>query len=256
MNTQSKTVHVIPMGLEQDRILEGFRRYPTNYAIFIQGKARKLKVERIARMNAKEVKDQIKSTVKVEMREYNLYNFEEAFLELKKLFDDLNSEGYQIYVNISTGTRIVSSAALMACCMCNAIPYYVIPREYTLPKGKYVLTKGVKDVIQLPTLGINTPSDKELDVLNALLDKGRTVSAQKELMDAIPKAFYGDRKENEDLSSYRGRKRAKINRVVAQLTEKGFVTTVKRGRNVEVTLTDSGKILCMMGRDEKKKKKT
>jgi len=149
------TVHIIPMGLEQDRVIEGFKRYPTNRAIFIQGKARRLKVEQLARRNAREIKKMISSTIKVEILELNLYNFEDAFIELKRLFDDLKDEGYEIYVNISTGTRIVSSAALLACYMCNAIPYYVIPREYTLPKGKYVLTKGVRDVVQLPIMGIH-----------------------------------------------------------------------------------------------------
>ncbi len=255
MLEMTKTVHVVPMGLEVDRILEGFRRYPTNYAVFIQGKARRLKVEQLARRNAREVKDQIKSTIKVDIMELNLYDFEEAFVEIKKLFDDLNENGYQIYVNISTGTRIVSSAALLACHMCGAIPYYVVPREYTLPKGKYVLTKGVKDVVELPSLGINTPTDKEHVVLKALLDKGKSVNAQKELLDAVPKSFFDDRKEGEDPSQFKARKRAKLNRVIKQLGEKGFVTMNKLGRNVEVALTDSGKMLCLMGMSDKKKKK-
>lgn len=249
------TVHIIPMGLELDRVIEGFKRYPTNRAIFIQGKARYLKVEQIARRNAREVKKLISSTIKVENIELNLYDFESAFVELKNLFDELNDEGYQIYVNISTGTRIISTAALLACYLCNAIPYYVIPREYSLPKGKYVLSKGVKDVVQLPILGINTPTKKELVILSSLLDKEGSVNAQKELIEAVPKSFFGDRKEGEDLSSYKARKKAKINRVIAQLAEKGFVTLKKRGRNVEVTLTDSGKILCLIGKTERRKKK-
>jgi hypothetical protein len=255
MTGLDKNVHIVPMGLEQDRVIEGLKMYPTNYAIFIQGKARYLKVEQIARRNAREIKKLVSSTIKVDTLELNLYDFETAFVEFKKLFDELNDAGYTVYVNISTGTRIISSAAMLACYMCNAVPYYVIPREYTLPKGKNVLTKGVKGVVQLPVMGINTPSPKEQIVLNALLEKGETVNAQKELMDAMPKSFYGDRKEGEDLSSFKARKRAKINRVVSQLAENGFVTLNKLGRNVEVTLTDSGKILCMLGKTDKRRRK-
>lgn len=255
MTGSKEIVHIIPMGLEMDRVIEGLKQYPTNYAIFIQGKRRYLKVEQIARRNAREIKKLVSSTINVETLELNLYDFESAFIELKKLYDDLNGKGYSVYVNISTGTRIVSAAALLAGYLSNVTPYYVIPREYTLPKGKNVLSTGVKGIVQLPTLGIEVPTKKEQEVLKALLDKGDKVEKQNDLLDALPKAFYGEKKEGEDLSLFNARKRAKLNRIIAQLSDKGMATLTKKGRNVQVELTESGRILCMLDKAEKKKRK-
>lgn len=255
MTAPDKTVHVVPMGLEKDRVIEGLRRYPTNYAIFIHGKIKHLKVEQLSRRNTKEILKLIKSTIRVDIMELDLYDFESSFVELKSLFDDLKSQGYRIFVNISTGTRIVSAAALLAAFMTNAVPYYVIPKEYTLPKGKNVLSTGVKGVVQLPSLGINTPTKKELVILDALLDKGSFVERQNILLDALPKSFFGDKKESEDLTSFKARNRAKANRVLVQLAQKGFVVMEKKGRNVSVTLTESGRILVLLERSEKRKKR-
>jgi CRISPR-associated protein Csa3 len=255
MTAPEKTVHVVPMGLEKDRVIEGLRRYPTNHAIFIHGKTKHLKVEQLARRNTKDIQKLIKSTIRVDILELDLYDFESAFVELKSLFDDLKSQGYRIYVNISTGTRIVSAAALLAAFMTNAVPYYVIPKEYNLPKGKNVLSTGTKGVVQLPSLGINTPTKKELVILDALLEKGSTVDRQNALMDALPKSFFGDKKDDEDQSSFKARNRAKANRVLQQLAQKGFVVMEKKGRNVSVNLTESGKILVLLERSEKRKKR-
>jgi len=139
--------------------------------------------------------------------------------------------------------------------MTNAVPYYVIPKEYNLPKGKNVLSTGAKGVVQLPSLGINTPTKKEIVILDALLEKGSTVDRQNVLLDALPKSFFGDKKEDEDQSSFKARNRAKANRVLQQLAQKGFVVMEKKGRNVSVALTESGKILVLLERSEKRKKR-
>ena len=241
MVRQQKNVHIIPMGLEIDRVIAGLKQYPTNYAVFIYGTNTKLDVEQKARINGKKIEKMINATVTVK-NEYIDYNdFNIAFNKLFDIFRSLRKEGYTIYLNLSSGSSVIGSAALIVSFMTGAVPYYVYPSRYNVSKTTTVLSKGFENIIQLPTMMIETPDEQEIMVLRALNKMGDGVEKQNELIgDLEENGFFPPRKEKEDQARYTARKRAKLNRTLFNLGSKNLVELKKKGRNVKVTLTPSG----------------
>jgi hypothetical protein len=241
MENQQKNVHIIPIGLEIDRVLAGLKQYPTNYAVFLYGTNPKLDVEQKARNNGKKIEKMINATVTVRNEYVDHHDFKNAFHKLNDLFSDLNDEGYRIYVNISSGSRIVSSAAIVIAFMTNSIPYYIYPSKYNIPKTTTVLSKGYEDIIQIPTMTIESPTEKERLILNALLKKGGEVEKQNELISNLESQdFFPMQNEREENKKYVARKRAKLNRYLLNLSRRNFVSLKKEGRNVKVGITESG----------------
>ncbi|UCH89049.1 MAG: hypothetical protein JSV49_12590 [Thermoplasmata archaeon] len=233
------------MGLEIDRVLAGLRHYPTNFAVFIYGTNPKLDVEQKARSNGKKIEKMINATVNVRHEFVDHYDFQNAFNKLFEIFNSLKDDGYNIYVNLSSGSRIISSAALLVSFMTDSIPYYVYPTKYNISKTTTVLSKGYENVVQLPIMAIDTPSDKEIMVLNALKKSGGSISKQNELIPILENLqFFTPKKEREDMKRYNARLRAKLNRFISNLAKRNFVALKKEGRTVTVTLTHSGQLFC------------
>jgi hypothetical protein len=238
-----RLAHVVPMGLEVDRVIGGFKQYPTNTAVLVKGPDSRSKVERIVEKNIEQIIKMVSHTINVEVVSVDIHDFEKAFVAMRQIYGQKKDEGFLVYVNLSTGTRIVSSAALIAAFLDGATPYYVTPDEYNLPEGQRVLSTGVKDVVRIPTLGVLEPSRFECTVLSALDEKGGGVDRENELFDVLgKKRFFSKKKEGEDRRSYDARRRAKLNRTIKGLEDKGFVTTSKRGRSHAVQLTESGRL--------------
>lgn len=241
-----RRAHVIPIGLEVDRILAGFKEYPANYAIFVKSKKIGSDVEKIARENAESVKEKIKYTAEVEDIELDYHDFKTSFVEFKKLFEVLQDRGYSVYVNLSSGTRIVASAALIASFLSGARPYYVVPKKYNYPKEKTVLSEGAEKVLTIPTLDVTLPSDEEIKILQALSEAGGRVSKQVDLIPFLEgKELFPDQKFMEDEVGYLKRKKAKLSRHLGEMVDKGFVKLSGNGKYTSVELTASGELFSL-----------
>ena len=59
--------------------------------------------------------------------------------------------------------------------MTGAIPFYIYPAKYNISKTTTVLSKGYDNIIQLPTMMIEAPSDIEIMVLRAPKKRGGVV---------------------------------------------------------------------------------
>jgi len=75
MNEGHRTVHVIPMGLEMDRVLGGLKKYPSNRVILIFGIDTDSAIEKRARENGQRIIDMVKATIDVEIMEINIFHF-------------------------------------------------------------------------------------------------------------------------------------------------------------------------------------
>ena len=242
-----KRVHVIPIGLEVDRILEGFKEYPANYAVFVKSKKIGSEVERIARENAESVKEKIKYTVEIDDIELDYHDFKTSFVEFKRLFEKLQDRGYSVYVNLSSGTRIVASAALIASFLTGARPYYVVPKKYNYPEGKTVLSEGAEKILTIPTLNVTLPNEEEVKILHALAEAGGKVSKQVDLIPFLEdKEFFKEKKLiHGDMAHFR-LKKAKLSRHLREMEKKGFIKLSGKGKYTSVEFTTSGELFSLI----------
>lgn len=241
---ESRTVHVIPMGLEIDRVLGGLKHFPTNRAILVYGTDRRSDIERKSRHNGELIKEKVSATIDVEEIELDIFDFYVSSRTLTSLLRKLISEGFEVYVNLSTGNRIITSAALLSCFMTGSHPYYVRPDEYSIPPDQEVLSVGVSSVMEIPSVRIIGPSAAGQEILKTLGKMGGSVRHETSLIQPLEgvKDFFSDKKETESKRAYLARKRAHLSRVLRSLEKEGYVRLSKKGRFVKVSLTDSGKL--------------
>ncbi|MGA1866702.1 MAG: DUF6293 family protein [Thermoplasmatota archaeon] len=242
MQPRSNIVHVIPMGLELDRVLGGLKEFPTNHVILLYGKDSSSGIEVKARHNGEKLRDLISATIDIEERMMDIFDFYSAARSLKELFSDLRNRGFEVYVNISTGNRIITSAALLAVFMTGSHPYYVQPERYSIPEGQEVLSHGVSSVMEIPSVTIVGPSREDEQVLKVLGKLGGTARHETSLIPYLEtvRGFFKPRKESESKRSYLARNRAHLSRTLRSLEKDGYVTLIKKGRYVNVSLTDTG----------------
>lgn len=75
-----------------------------------------------------------------------------------------------IYVNVSSGSKIQAIACMMACMMWNdtgnLTPYYAEPEEYSSSKSRLAeLSSGLKEITELPRYSIQIPREKLVGAL-------------------------------------------------------------------------------------------
>jgi hypothetical protein len=242
MAGSSGIAHIVPMGLELDRVLGGLKEFPTNRVILLYGKDRGSEIEKKARKNGSRLREMVRATIDVEEMELDLFDFYSATRTLKVLFQKIADEGFEVYVNLSTGNRIITSAALLACFMTSSHPYYVRPERYSIPEDQEVLSYGVKSVLEIPSVTIMGPTREEEELLKALGRLGGSARHETALIPQLEpvKGFFKQRKEGESKRAYLARKRAHLSRTLRTLEKEGYITLIKRGKYVNVFLTETG----------------
>ncbi len=241
---EKRTVHVIPMGLEIDRVLGGLKFFPTNRAILIYGSNEGSDIEQRARRNGDRIKEKVSATIDIEEMTLDIFDFYTSSRMLTSLFNGLISDGFEVYVNLSTGNRIITSAALLSCFMTGSHPYYVRPEEYSIPHDQEVLSIGVSSVMEIPSVRIIGPSPAGQELLKVLGSLGGSVRHEGALIQPMEgsKGFFTEIREGESKRAYLARKRAYLSRVLRSLEKEGYVSLIKKGRYVKVSLSDSGKL--------------
>ena len=174
----------------------------------------------------------------------DIFDFYGSTRELSDLFVRLRNEGYRVYVNLSTGNRIITSAALLSCFMTGSHPYYVRPERYSIPSNQEVLSIGVSSVVEIPSVRIIGPNPHGQELLRTLGTMGGMVRHESALVQPLERVrgFFPEKKDAESKRAYLARKRAHLSRVIKSLENEGYVHLSKKGRFVGVSLTDSGRL--------------
>ncbi|MFO8051663.1 MAG: DUF6293 family protein [Thermoplasmatota archaeon] len=244
MNGDLQRVHVVPMGLEVDRVIGGLKRFPTNRLILLYGKVKDSEIEKKARKNGERIKEMVSATMDVEEMEMDIFDFYSGTRKLRELFEDLNEQGCAVHVNLSTGNRIITSAALLACFMTGANPYYVHPVNYSIPEDQEVLSHGVDRVIAIPSVSIAGPTTTEETILKVLGSMGGSARHETSLIAPLDQigGVFKEKNDRESKRAYLARKRAHLSRLLRALEKNGYIELVKRGKFVKVELTDTGRL--------------
>jgi hypothetical protein len=234
-------VHISPVGFEIDRVV-----LP----------AIKLKADRVWLLTHNNPNEdegsQFIRKIKMKLEEEKIECLEES-ANRKDLFDTLRAlrsvildeRGNNIMINVSTGSKIQSIAAMMACMMFKEFgiikPYYAEPQNYNLDLYKQEQeTEGLDKIIPLPDYRIEIPNQtlvKSLELINR--EKSGTVT-KKRLMDLALRdnlIYVDENKQNRDTSAYM----ALDANILKPLQKWNFITIEKSGKRKLVYLSDDGK---------------
>lgn len=138
-----------------------------------------------------------------------------------------------VFVNLSTGSKITAISGMIACMGTEAYPYYVKAAEYT---GE-TISKGVKDTVQLSAYPIGVPDRQYLKVLDYIAENGPV--AKKDVVEFVQE------QEFPLLAEYNRQAIRHLYKPVNQeildpLAERGYIDVQRRGQEKQIHLTTDG----------------
>jgi hypothetical protein len=164
----------------------------------------------------------------------------DLFSCLEKYRDVFTAEkGNHLYVNVSTGSKILSIAGMLSCMLWKGIPYYA---RLDYEQGGPEIKTGQRNVTgteALPVYQINMPSPESLNVLAIIGSKRDGKISKKELIEELQKihlipVFPPSQPRNAPHSRLRA--------ILDPLeTHWQFIHIKSRGRRSEVSLTEQGR---------------
>lgn len=160
-------VHIAPIGFEMDRIvLSAIEMKADKIWLLVHNNSkndRAKKYEDEIKKQFKKAKIEIE-TIKTNRKDvFNILSSVRQIIKIEKNND--------IYVNVSSGSKIQAIACMMACMMFNKkenlTPYYAEPENYPVNKTKQQST-GLKNIFELPKYQIQIPKQELIEALKII----------------------------------------------------------------------------------------
>jgi len=230
-------VHIAPVGYEIDRIVMPAKKMRADKVILLvhenvnEDKATKFyqKIsEQLKKLN-------IENTIEY----HNRTKLFAIIKTVKQLI--LQEKGNIISVNLASGSKVQAIGCMMASMMfnddSNVNPFYVEAKEYLGFSGK-AMSKGIKEIEQIPTYEIQKPDDRHIQALKIVVDNNGRISKKEMARIAVEQKLIIVNAENESQATF-----ASLDKNIISVLENrwGFVKVNKIGRTRWIEITEEGK---------------
>jgi hypothetical protein len=173
-------LHIVPIGFEYDRILFPLGELKAESVIFIQHKDPTKGQPFLNR-----VLEKIK--IRYFLKSCDLFDWDSILLLLSNLYAE-NCEKFEMFVNVSSGSKIFAMAAYHAALIGKFNLYYVLMENY-IPKGEHISENPI-DILPIPLIKIRKPNPKYIKFLKIvtdyLIEENRRFITKKETIKKIP----------------------------------------------------------------------
>lgn len=230
-------VHISPVGFEFLRITEPL----------MDMKADKVYLVRI---NPDDAAKNYVNKIKAELGEkYKHIQVEEVYTDLWNLYDSIgkfreiifNEKGNQVFINVSTGTKITAIAGMMVCMMWGAIPYYAKVSYKHLKRIEEYETEMVEDADFLPVYEMIKP-ERNIMLILKLIEKNGDKMRKSRIIEELKKADIIKIKDEKKTFLTKSAEHSQLRAILDPMEHQwNFIQIVSRGRMSEVSLTDKGK---------------
>jgi hypothetical protein len=227
-------IHVAPLGYEYDRIKAPVLEYDadTLYLLRDPGRGRAEYHDRLA----SELTD---AGVAVRSRRIDLGDMYDVLGEVTTIADGHADD--IVRVNVSSGPKLSTVGAALACMVTAAIGYHVHPESRSHPIETSPRTEGMAMAEQLPTYPIETPTTDQLRILEYIDSTLETYTPKKsdliEFAEEQELAFITRSEPANDKAKFA----LLNNRIIDPLVEDGYIDIETVGRTKQVTLTETGR---------------
>lgn len=195
-------VHIIPIGLEIDRAVLPLEKTKVD-RVYLLSQEEEVDV---IKFFVKEVKKRIKEKFKLKEKEIiNAYygewdDFQGIMSKICEIVRKEKTEGNKVFINISSGGKLLGIAGTLISSMYGANAYYVIPERYEMWR-KEQETSGLKGIVMIPEYKIQPPTD-ELVYALWIIDKYGVTSQKNVARELVEKKLLRNRTEDgvEELS--------------------------------------------------------
>ena len=236
-NLAKLRVHIVPLGFEIDRIVLPAQEMKADKIWLLRhNNPSQDKSKSYSDKITKELK---KQKISVEFAEADRGDVFHILKTVKEIFE--KEKENDIYVNVSSGSKIQAIGCMMACMMfkeCRVTPYYAEPDSYPSTQGKQQST-GLKNIVSLPKYEIQKPRQELIDALQIIqTHDGKITKKEMAILAEESKLItIGARDENQSQARF-----ASLDKNIIQPLEEQwkFIEIEKIGRNRWIKITPDG----------------
>jgi hypothetical protein len=256
-----KIVHIIPLGHEIDRAVIPFQdQTPNRIYILAVIENPDLNQDMVARQRffVKQVKAKLNKTIEVITINTNMFELQEVIKTMSSIIRKEKEQGNRISVNMSACGRLTSVGAVVAAMAHDVNLYYVMADDYARTDEE-VNIHGISicrktNIKKIVTFDFVLPDPVGMEILVFLYKKGkpmRTIDIFEVLRDRNVEGYETLFFEVEDAKrrTVQSRQLMKLDKtILTKLERNNLVVREKSGRNVFVSLTESGRyVACLSG---------
>lgn len=238
-NMVNLRVHIAPVGFEIDRIVISAKRMKADKVwLLVHENPSQDKATRFIEKIQKELK---KAKIHVELLSHNRLDLFKIIKSVKEIIG--KEKGNNVYVNVSSGSKIQAIGCMMACMMFNGKenvkPFYAEAEHYPGFEGKQQST-GVKELVSLPAYEIHTPKLELVQALKIIHEHDGKISKKEmaELSEQSALIVVKAKEENFEQARF-----ASLDKNIIQplLEDWKFIEIEKKGRSRWIKITEDGK---------------
>jgi hypothetical protein len=235
-----RSLQIILTGWEWDRILYGLKEYPPKKVIFVcpKNELNRSKWGDITNGMVKKMIDRIKDIMESQIVFVNYYDFYDCMKGLSKIIYDNIGKYDDISINISTGTRVLSTAAVLVSQYYPVELFYVVPERYNISKETPFLTSGAQEIVKLPTFNIRElviPTKRQKEIFENLND-GETVFSELIKRYAQKRGITQTRRKTAEL-------RSALFYHLKKLKDKRLIEMRVEGNRLIISMTNTGMLV-------------
>jgi hypothetical protein len=260
MERLQEIVHIIPLGQEIDREVRPYDLYKVNRVyILVIREQEKYSKERIAKQEyyTSQVLKRLKALkIPATVIDTDMFDLLDVICKVSGIIHNELEKNNLVYVNMSSAGRLTSIGVSIAAMAKKVQVYYVNADRYSETQDE-MKQHGISiceksKVLLLQNFEIALPDEWSMMILTWLYSANlRAAGVIGKLAENKVEGFLTDIStlKREDQRKERANQLMKLDkRYLAKLEERGYITRRKIGREVEISLTESGKyVACVSG---------
>ena len=225
------TSHIVFVGHHKERLMDSIKmlsNYPVGRIILVVGEQLS-SGERRSRALAEEMMDELGQIFEVEIVAIDKKDITRSSVQIVNLIRSEMDCGNDIIVNISGSLRTFAVSGYIAgsitgCKVITSIPQYDESGEET----------GVEEIVEIPTLPVCFLRDEQMKIVAAV--EGGVNSLDELIIRLNPSII----KYSDDFY----KERSRVSHHLKVLEDNGFIVKKRNGRQINVTLSELGNIMC------------
>jgi len=227
--SMSKFVHIIPVGLKKDRLLESLKKcgHPFQKIYLVIAKNSEHEIYKVA----SEVEESLKAIAEVEKVFVSTADIYSIVLCLIEIIKKETKDGNTVLINASDSPKTVAIASYIAAQL-SGIKLYM-----GLPKYEENEETGIKKVVEIVFPPLKKISNDKLTIIKVIKENGNVVNSINKLIELLEGKIKDSRK-------YMAQ-RARMSYHLKKLENDGLIKMIREGKNVKIMLTDLGKAYAM-----------
>jgi DNA-binding transcriptional ArsR family regulator len=229
-----KVVHIIPIGVNEERLLDSIRKsgYPIQKVYMVLGSDETLSGEKEIHAKADEIEKTLKVLIEVERVYVDKLNVYSAALEILKVIKKELVEENEVMINATDAPRTLVISCYIAAQLSGSRLYIALPKY---EDGKEV---GIDRILEISIPPLKKISNDKVVIIKLIQDNGGEVESINRLIDLL-EGRTGDQKK------YMAQ-RARMSYHLKGLEEDGLITMRREGKNVKIILTELGRAYALM----------